>query len=446
MNVGAATVATHPLLHHTIYNDKNHVAVSLPFTDELQIYHPNGCYPLLEDPLVTKRAAIVGMFVLRPATQPLIGPITTAADAQSIYKPDLDWIFNVNGVDGGGLISNCNPVDGYRLAMQYALSDAVMFGSNIAANDGVSTAAMPGYLWQSYSVCSWSHMQALDSELDSKLQRNRALWQKQGYLSDRRYPAQIVISRTGKHYPGGNYFLQARMFHERHPTGEEIEVYIVTSKEGANRIRLKASEYNLTDRIESMLVILPPPPSPVSEPLPRAVAMENIGSTESDNFDISLLPTLLHDRFGMKIVNHDGGHDWLHEFYKSGSLCQMNITLCRNESVKTVLNTWPHVDKHTHDVVLSEFDTRIRYFFQANERDICDTTNTSEHLESAIGTVDSDSIPADVACLNGLSVPTGVHHRHGIPPYLQYVNLITDEKQEVVIVTFACNRRAYYFV
>lgn len=409
-----------PLLHSTIYTDEKKVAVSLPFTEELRHYHSNGSYPLLEDPLSTKRAAVVGMFVLRPATVPLVGDINSAADTQQlIYNPSLDWIFNVNGVDGGGLISNCHAVDGYRLAMQYALSDAVIFGSNIAANDGVSTAATPGYLWQGYNVCEWGHIKAIDPELNDKLLRNRQVWQKLGYLSDRKYPAQIVFTKTGQHYENGNYFLQARIFQEPvHPTGEEIEVYIFTSEAGAAVIRSKAESFGVSlNRIESMLVILPPPPStPLSVPLPSA-AQQSSAPNALDlctEVDVAIIPTLLYERFNMRIINHDGGHDLLHEFYHTGSLCQMNITLCRNKSVKSVLETWPYVvSENERKAALDHFDNRIRYFFK------------KEKQEEQLMEKSSD-------------------YCYGIPSHITFANVITDAHQDLAIVTFDCNKTKYY--
>lgn len=388
-----------PLVHNTIYFDHSKVAVSLPFTDELKRYHPDGFYPLLEDPGVTKRAAVVGMFVIRPATKSLSDTISSLSDAECIYNPELDWIFNVNGVDGGGLISNCNAVDGYRLGMQYAMADGIIFGSNMAANDGVSTEKMPGYIWQSYGVCAWPHIKAIEPELNEKFQRNRRLWQDLGYLSQRKYPAQIIFTRSGAHFEGSNYFLQARMFTDKHPTGEQIEIYIVTSLLGAVRIREKAVEFGLADRIESMLVVLPPPPSS---------AGASTHTELSSDVDVTLIPQVMHDRYGMRIINHDGGQDLLHEFYKTGSLCQMNITLCRNQSVKSVLATWPHAEKGVVENAVANFDSRIRYFF-----------NTG------------DDSPDD-GC------------RRALPRHMSIAGLITDANQDLAIVTFNCSKKPYF--
>ena len=73
-------------------------------------------------------------------------------------------------------------------------------------------------------------------------------------------------------------------------------MYIVTSSLGAARIRQRAAKVGLADRIEQMLIVLP---------------ASTVAQSEDDlttDMDLSGLPKLLHDRLGMKIVNHDGGH------------------------------------------------------------------------------------------------------------------------------------------
>jgi hypothetical protein len=427
--MSAMISAKSELLHKTIYTDGSKVAVSLPFIDELKVYHPDGVYPLLEDPTVSKRAVVVGMFVLRPATQALTGSITCRDDTcESIYNKDLDWVFNVEGIDGGGLISNCDAVDGYRLAMQYAMSDAVIFGSNMCANDGVTTPTMLGYLWQAYSLCEWGHIKAADPTLFSKFQRNRELWQQMGYLSDRKYPAQIVFTRSGKHYENSKYFLQARIFHERHPTGEEIEVIILTSAVGAARIRSQAAVYGLADRIDLMLVVLPLSATAISD----------------EDVDITAIPGLLFDRFGMRIVNHDGGHDLLHEFYATGSLCQMNITLCRNMSTRAVCETWPLVDAQTRRDVVATFGERVRYFFKgaanALNADCSDLAGTSE--QGAKVNAARDDIVTGSTARQGYK--ESQCFERCIPSHFTFANVITDEKQNLAIVTFDCSKKSYF--
>ena len=117
------------ILHDTIYENLDHVALSLPLTDELKLLHPHGKFQLVEDPSITKKALIMGMFVMRPARDTWKAPVT---DFTSLYNI-RDWCFNFKGLDGGGLIADGSVVDGYRLALQYGISDAVMVGSQTIA-------------------------------------------------------------------------------------------------------------------------------------------------------------------------------------------------------------------------------------------------------------------------------------------------------------------------
>lgn len=120
-----------------------------------------------------------------------------------------------------------------------------------------------------------------------------------GYLSSRKYPAQIAFSWSGEHFEGSRDFLEGEIFHAFLPDGQRMEVYIVTSSLGAARIRQRAAKYGLGDRIEQMLIVLP-----ASTATPQAGSE---GALTTD-MDLSDLPKLLHDRLGMKIINHDGGH------------------------------------------------------------------------------------------------------------------------------------------
>eukprot|EP01063_Lacrimia_lanifica_P007888 TRINITY_DN15058_c0_g2_i8.p2 TRINITY_DN15058_c0_g2~~TRINITY_DN15058_c0_g2_i8.p2 ORF type:complete len:392 (+),score=107.68 TRINITY_DN15058_c0_g2_i8:43-1218(+) len=381
------------LRHRTVMTAGEKVAVALPFTDALREYHPEGVFPLLEDPKASRRAAVVGMFVLRPATAPLTGTMR-AADTKALFNPALDWVYNLNGVDGGGLISATNPVDAYRLALQYTLSDAVLVGSNIAAVDGVGSPQLgPGYVWQGYAVCEWGNVKAADPGLAAKMMENRKLWQEMGYLSSRKYPAQLVFTQTGRRYEGSNYCLQARIFHDKHPNGERIEAYVLTSEKGAANVRANAAKFGLGDRIDDILVVVPPPAGEEEEGGSFAV-------------DYAAIPQLVHDRLDVKILNHDGGRDLLHAFYTAGALAQMNITLMRHKAVRDVLATYPLVDDATRAAALADFPNRLRYFFSNGEE--------TEPMS------------------------------HGIPAHFDIACVVTDEADDAAIVTFTCNRKPWY--
>ena len=47
----------------------------------------------------------------------------------------------------------------------------------------------------------------------------------------------------------------------------------------------------------------------------------------------------------MRIINHDGGHKVLKEFAKFNALCQLNLTLGRQLTVKEVLTAMDGIDK-----------------------------------------------------------------------------------------------------
>lgn len=184
----------------------------LPFIESLQAYHrdvangfENGFHLVVclkhscriheesyfteiqEDPIISKRAVILGMFVLRPAHSQWLSPIVEAKAKSedqiipslfhdNIYEAAHEWSFNCRGFEGGWLIANKNSVDAYRLALQYALSDAVLIGTNTISMEGVRTAESPGYIWQPYALCEWDQLKSADPNLEEKFLAQRAVW------------------------------------------------------------------------------------------------------------------------------------------------------------------------------------------------------------------------------------------------------------------------------
>lgn len=114
------------LTHKTLHIDKHLINCALPLNRFPYHDNGNGCYYLSYDPNQEKKTAIVGMFVLRRAHGSWI--VDDENIASSMYMPS-DWIYNFQGLDGGGFLSNNNVVDSYRLCIQYGLSDAVIVGS-----------------------------------------------------------------------------------------------------------------------------------------------------------------------------------------------------------------------------------------------------------------------------------------------------------------------------
>ena len=164
------------LKHESVYEDHERVATQMSLGPELGPLGAGATFPLVEDPRQTDRTAIIGMFVLRPARRPWTAAILDAGQPRSMFAAE-DWSFNVRGVDGGWLIAGGNPLDAYRLALQYGLSDAVIVGSNTVAKEGVDHGAEPGYLWQPYGPATWPHLAALDPGLTDKIARVRSAWQ-----------------------------------------------------------------------------------------------------------------------------------------------------------------------------------------------------------------------------------------------------------------------------
>jgi hypothetical protein len=152
------------------------------------------------------------------------------------------------------------------------------------------------------------------------IEEQRKEMQQQGIISDRVYPAQIVFSFSGE-CQGERDFLDARIFRELHPNGEPFECYILTSGQGARKIRERVltSFPHLADRIDSILIQLPPCPSGNSD------------------VDIGLIPKLLYEQLGVRIANHDGGRGILRKFCAAGAIAQVNLTLCRQKSLQDIL-------------------------------------------------------------------------------------------------------------
>lgn len=110
------------LFHKTIFEDKSKIQVALPLVESLRNYHRmGGNFPLVSDPLVTRKTSIVGMFVLRPSVDNWTAPVVDDSGNMSMYGVNGGWAYNFTGLDAW-LIANCNTVDAFRLGLQYAIS------------------------------------------------------------------------------------------------------------------------------------------------------------------------------------------------------------------------------------------------------------------------------------------------------------------------------------
>lgn len=330
------------LEHREVQKYHGPAACTLSLGEELGGLGGGAEFPLVEDPRQTDKTVILGMFVLRPARLAW-RPVDESID----FGAAADWCFNVRGVDGGWLIAGGNPLDAFRLALQYGLADAVIVGSNTVAKEGVDHGAQPGYLWQPYGPASWPHLAAIDSGISNKIEKVREDWQRQGVLSSRQWPAQIVVSQSGEHRPPANDLFQARLFSALHPDGTPVETYVLTSEAGADRLRERSGHYDLGRPIDEILIPVSPPGQP-------------------EVLDIAGVPGELRRRLDIRLANHDGGQTVLSKFSEAGVISQMNLTLMRNASVFDVLNRDPRLPAEQRRQMLDEFDTRRQLFFSGN--------------------------------------------------------------------------------
>lgn len=336
------------LAHEVLLSDPSAIAAELPLGDELGPLGAGAGFPLVEDPRRTDRTSIIGMFVLRPAREGWTRAVVEGGRADSLHEV-RDWCFNVRGVDGGWLIAGGNPFDAFRLALQYGLADAVIVGSNTVAVEGVDHGDEPGYLWQPYGPAAWPQLAALDPDLAAKIARVRTTWQALGVLSGRTFPAQIVVSQSGEQRPGSPDLLAARIFRATHPDGTPVETCILTSDAGAERLRARAGEHGLADRIDSILLPLSPPGAP-------------------EVFDIPAVPRALREHLDIRLANHDGGRTVLSKFSEAGVLPQINLTLMRGRSVFDVLAGSDRIEPARRTALQDEFETRRQLFFSGDHR------------------------------------------------------------------------------
>lgn len=338
-----------PLLQRTLYEDRGSIAVRLALGEELGALHPGGCFPLLEDPARSARTCIIGMFVLRPAHAPWTDPVLGADGfPDSIYRA-RGWCFNVKGTYGGALIAAGNPLDAYRLALQYGVVDAVIVASDTVAKEGVARGSTRGYLWQPYGPTAWPQLAGADPDLLGKILRLRTQWQRLGVLSQRRYPAQIVVSQSGRRKEGLPDILDAAIFSQRHPDGSAIEVYLLSSQAGAQRLRDRARARGAALRIDHDILALSPPGEP-------------------EVLDVAAVPKMLRARLDVRIADHDGGAIVLSKFAEAGALAQLNLTLMRGRSVREVLAATDRLETARREALLESFDERAQLFFPGDRR------------------------------------------------------------------------------
>lgn len=314
--------------------------LELPLGPVFESFHPGGCFPLVEDSRPVPRATILGMMVLRPADTAW-EPSLAAEDLDRSIAQVKDWCFAVDGVSGSWPIADGNAVDASRLALQYATVDAVMAGASTVAREGVEGGGKPGHLWQPYTPLGWPSLRAHHATLEKALAELRRDRQSQGLLSQRRYPAQIAITRGSPPRGQDRDILDARIFRGRHPDGSAIETWILTTEAGADRLgeRARSKGLNLADRFLTC--------SP---------------SDDAESLDMARVPELLRSQLDARLVEHDGGAISLGAFLAAGAVHQVNLTLMRRRSVRDVLRTTPRLEPDQREGILSSWKGRPRLF------------------------------------------------------------------------------------
>ena len=106
-----------PLHHRQIYKDATGVGAHVSLGDELSHLGEGAEFVLVEDPRLTDRTLIIGMFVLRPMLTAWSAPIIQ--DDKPSLSEGEGWCHNVSGLDGGGFIADGCAFDAYRLGLQY---------------------------------------------------------------------------------------------------------------------------------------------------------------------------------------------------------------------------------------------------------------------------------------------------------------------------------------
>lgn len=280
------------------------------------------------------------MMVLRPADH---GWMAFPADASPLdsMRSVRGWCFDVAGLGGSWAISGGNRIDAYRLALQYGTMDAVLAGAATVAREGLVAGARRGHLWQPYTPLSWAVLKPWRDKLEPAIAALRREWQDMGVLSPRRYPAQIVLSASGRVHDGAPDILDARMFADKHPDGSAMESWVLTSEAGAARLRERARSKGRS--LDGRLLVAS-----------RADAPEHI--------DIAQVPALLRTRLDARLVEHDGGATTLDAFERAGAISQLNLTLMRRRSVRDVVASTTRIDAARRDAILETWEGRARLF------------------------------------------------------------------------------------
>lgn len=327
----------------------------------------------------------------------------------------------------------------------------MLFGSKVATTDGAVSASSRGYIWQPYEVCSFGHVYAADPNLAEAIAKQRREWQKLDLLSKRDFPAQILVTWTGEKKHAQHDFLASRIFHEKLPTGLPMEAYIVTSERGAWNIRQRAADFSLQNRIEDMLIVLPPSAfSPSGDDL--HVSSNNTTTAtdfETDglsvDMDLSLLPTYLYEHLDIRVANHDGGRDVLRAFARAGALSQLNLTLCQDRSAVEVLrgNSSYVVESGVHPSEYEDpaLESKLQYFFDSANLISSGSNSSTRSSDTISNSSGVSSTEGDVLDVHEANTTT----KRGVPRHLEVVEVAQGVVDPVMIVTLKAKTDMFDF-
>ena len=301
------------LEQHEVLRDASRIAVELPLGERLEALAGGLGYPLVRDPRGSDRACIVGMTVLRPRDCGW-SPSTAALKAGTCLYEGEQWCDTVPGAEGGATIAAGDPLDVLRLALQYALADAVIVGSGTVMAEGMG---LRGHRWQPEVPAGTPQLRRLWPGLIDELARVRRSWQEMGVLSSRSRPLPVMVSRSGT-----PELLQAQVLQERVEPGSSPSVAILTSRRGAERLCRAGAD-------------------------PRRVELIDLSpaGAGADSMDLEQVPVLLRSRLDVRIAEHDGGRTVMAAFAAAGALDQLHLTLMRDRSLRTVLEAPPQEDR-----------------------------------------------------------------------------------------------------